>query len=1497
MSALAADLGAIGFTVVGRLAQITPVPIEVLSFGSIIDSVPRLRSLLARLLGWPMTEMTLAMTNAVSAGLTQGAFGLVVDISHRWGQLAEQRARRQIWAQREAQLCAIPPQPPLRRQPAADRPVPLPPGPIERTGDRLMLLSFGAAGVMLAATSNPNWASRLLLAGAPRAARLGREAFAAQVGRALAARGVLVLDPAALRCLDRIDTVIVDADVMLTGRSRLGELTALADVGANKLGRRAHALFDPGDPHRPQARGHWRLCPMSQLDAVPPHAPGAHSGALANERPHPSPTGGQQDLGIIQDGVLVGLATVVSEVDPEALLLAQEARRAGHELLVAGCCGPVTSSPEFDGRVAGGSQLAGEVRRLQREGKVVAVVSARNGAALRAADCGIGITRESHQAPWDADLLCTDQLQDASFVAHATVAAREVSRRSAQLAVGGSALGGSLALIPGPQTGRRALILINGAALIAVASGAWAGLSLLWLPQRPPTTTIPWHALPADAVLRTLRSNLEGLSDDEAQRRLAARGNDEAAGPTGLVNAVAAELQTPLTPVLAAGAGMSAAVGGLVDAVMVATVLGVNALVGGVQRVQTDRALAGLGHSVRTPVLVHRGGHDRQVAPEDLAPGDIVRLQSGDAIPADCRILQPVALEVDESSLTGESLPVRKRAKATPAAAVADRRSMIYEGTTVAAGEATAIVVATGASTEAGRALHSAQGPSSSGVEQRLSSLTKKTIPLSLIGGAAVATAGALRRRPVSEILGTGVGLAVAAVPEGLPVLATVAQLAAARRLSARGALVRNPRTIEALGRVDVLCIDKTGTLTEGKIRLRRVTDLVQSEPLEALTGARRAVLAAALRASPDVNGQPLSHATDRAVIRGATDAAVTLTENGRPWERVADLPFEPARGFHAAVHRAGAASVLSVKGAPEVVLPRCATSRMPGGTRPLSREARQRLDDQVERMARQGFRILVVAERAWDRGTNLREADVTDLELRGLLALADPVRPTAAQALAEIQRAGVAVAMITGDHPSTAWSVAGELRMLNGGRVLTGAQLDQMDDAELDANLANVSVYARVTPTHKVRIVQALQRTGRTVAMTGDGANDAPAIRLADVGVAVGGAGAIPAARSAADVVIADDRVETLIDAVAEGRAMWVSVRDALSILVGGNLGEICYGVIGGLLSRTPVMNTRQLLLVNLLTDMAPATVIALRPPRNAPPETLLREGPEASLGSALNREVWIRAATTASAATGAWLVARGSGRGARARTVGLVALVGTQLGQTMVAGGHSPLVFATGAASFMVLTLVVQTPGVSQFFGCTPLGPVGWVIASTSASLATAASIIVSRITPFTNPSLALGQQTERKEHHTKEDIPMSQIETQDPEISGSQQAEEAKESVAEAKERGKQLGRAARRVLSETAYATIGVGGVTVDLLRQTPEAIRQLNHRAATGAKAVGTQLYRGFEELSRRGHTMLGSVPVQAQQPAAAGEPTDEPAPSEQGWEEPTTPESPSPDGE
>jgi cation-transporting P-type ATPase I len=354
-----------------------------------------------------------------------------------------------------------------------------------------------------------------------------------------------------------------------------------------------------------------------------------------------------------------------------------------------------------------------------------------------------------------------------------------------------------------------------------------------------------------------------------------------------------------------------------------------------------------------------------------------------------------------------------------------------------------------------------------------------------------------------------------------------------------------------------------------------------------------------------------------------------------------------------------------------------------------------------------------------------LDDASVGDLTFLGFLGFSDPVRPAATTALADLERAGIEVLMITGDHPSTAEGIAAELELPTS-RIVTGAQLDRLSDAELEAALPGARVFARVTPAHKVRIVAALQRMGRVVAMTGDGANDAPAIRLADVGIAIG-ARSTQAARDAAALVVVDDRIETIVAAVLEGRALWASVREAVAILVGGNLGEIGFTLAGTALSGRSPLNARQLLLVNLFTDALPSVAIATRPPSRRSPEELLREGPEASLGAPLNRAIAWRAGVTAAGASGAWLAARMTGTRGHADTVALVALVGTQLGQTLVVGWRDPVVLAAGLGSAAALAAVVQTPGVSQLFGCRPIGPLGWSQALASAGLATTGAVVL--------------------------------------------------------------------------------------------------------------------------------------------------------------------------
>jgi cation-transporting ATPase I len=970
---------------------------------------------------------------------------------------------------------------------------------------------------------------------------------------------------------------------------------------------------------------------------------------------------------------------------------------------------------------------------LQHQGRVVALVSGRAGAALRTADCGIGVLSDA-APPWQADLLCGPGLAQAIRIVDAIAAARAVSRRGALIALYGSVAAALLALAgPRAGTGGRASLAINSAAAVGVASGAWSGRALAERPDALATDDTPWHALDADVALDRLHSSAAGLDARQAHERQARRPETSKQGDVGLLPATLQELANPLTSTLGTAAAMSGATGSLADALLIVSVLGANGLLGGIQRVATERALRGLVQDGAARVRVRRDHEDHDIDAESVVAGDVIIVRAGDAVPADCRILEAAGLEVDESRLTGESRLVTKTAQPSAAASMAERHSMLYEGSLVAAGYAVAVVVAAGPDSELGRTAVAATGvPPRSGVQERLRRLTTASLPIALGAGAALVGGGLLRGARIGDRIGSGVSLAVAAVPEGLPVVATVGQIAAARRLSGRRALVRNHSVMEALGRVDVLCFDKTGTLTEGGMRLRRVCEGLLDCPVEALPGAGRHVLATGLRAGPAPDAdRMMPHPTDRAVALAASTIGITAEHGLGGWQMLDELPFESSRGYHAALGATPDGRLLCVKGAPETVLPGCVCWRRGEQVRPLGGEEAAAIQAQVARLAGEGYRVLAVAQRTAGRRTRLDARLVTRLEFLGLLALADPVRPQAAAAVAGLREARVKVMMMTGDHPSTAESVAQELDILDGGTLLTGADLDRLDDAQLAEVLPRVSVFARVTPAHKVRVVQALQAAGHTVAMAGDGANDATAIRLADVGVAFGKS-STDAARQAADLVVTDGRVETLIDAVVEGRAMWASVRDAVSVLLGGNLGEIAFTLGAGLVSSAgSPLNARQLLVVNLLTDLLPSMALAVRPPSARNPGSLLREGPDASMGGALARDTFVRAAATAGSTAGAWLTARATGTPTRAGTVALVTLVATQLGQTVAAGWRSPLVLAASATSAATLAGIVQTPGVSQFFGCRPLGPVGWATALGASGLGTGAAQIASALT----------------------------------------------------------------------------------------------------------------------------------------------------------------------
>ncbi len=1307
--ALAADATGMGVSVLAGLFRLPRLPVEVTNAIPALDSIPPVRRLLdAR----PDVETATVLVNALLYGIGQGPLGLLVDATHRVNLLTEMAARRRAWLAAEPELLPGPASEPIVAVEVEPRPVALPGGPVERYGQAASLAALAGGGLTLLATGDPRRTADMLLAGLPRAARLGREGFAGQLGRTLAGRRILPMDPTVLRRLDRIDTVLVDAAAVMTGRQELGATAAVGGVDPRAVDEAVRRLFDPGGPRRQVAGGGLVLGPAEACGGSWPRGARALGGRMV--------ASGESLLALERDGVVIGLASVRPAVLASTAELVEAARAAELSVVVAGARSGVGEVLGADRSLPGGDHTARSVRLLQREGRVVALVSRRHGSALRAADCGIGIVHPAERhPPWGADLICF-HLAHAATILDAVRLARRANRTSIAISAAGSLAAGALSLGPLPRASRRSVAAAQVASLAAIGTGAWSATALRAREATVEREVVPWHALAVDEVLAELRSGPGGLTGTAAAERTT--GTPPAPKGAGVAGLLASELTSPLSLILGGGATLAAVTGSALDAAMLGGVLGLDALISVAQRMGAERAIGRLASAAsngRTTVL--RDGREDQVAAAALVPGDVVRLAAGDVVPADCRVLDAVGLETDESSLTGESFPVQKsEAPVEEAAPVVSRRSMVYEGTAVAAGHASAVVVASGAETEARRGSDSATPPPT-GVETRLEALTAKTVPVVIGAGTALALNGLLRGQPVEQALTAGVSLSAAAVPEGLAFVATAAQTAAARRLGRQGVLVRNARVLEALGRVDVLCFDKTGTLTEGRLQLRRVSNGQSDEVVGALSSALRPVVAAALRATPRPRSGGLPHPTDQAVVEGAAAAGVQRSEGLGHWQKAGSLPFNPERGYHAVLARTGAGSLVSVKGAAEVVLPRCAVWRRgDDGAIALDDGARAAAEAEVERLARRGLRVLAVAERPLPGSPRLSARLVEGLELRGFLGVADAARDSASAPLARLSGAGIDVVMVTGDHPSTAEAVAGELGLMNGRRVLTGSDLDAMSDEALAEQVGDVAIFARVTPSHKVRIVSAFRRSGRVVAMTGDGANDAQAIRLADIGIAFGPR-ATEAAKGAADLVVTEDDVGLLIDTIVEGRAMWASVRDALAILLGGNVGEVAFTTGAALVAGRPPLTARQLLLVNLFTDLAPALVIALQPPRTTRID-LAREGPETSLAGPLSRDVAIRAVATAAGAYGAWGAGRMTGSPARARTIALTSLVGAQLGQTLVVGRRSPLVVGTALASAAALAAVVQTPGVSQFFDCRPLGPVGWTISVTSASLATA-------------------------------------------------------------------------------------------------------------------------------------------------------------------------------
>jgi cation-transporting ATPase I len=1295
VAAAAIDAAAVAVAATAKVLPIPAVPRHATLVMALLDTQHWLKRAVTDRIGPVGTDLVFEGTSALLHSLTQSPTVPALNAAAALQRALEMRARRQVWRRRERELCRPEPDDDAAEpeQPPGPRPTPLRRGPVETYRDRLAPTELGASLGLLALTRRPGRSADLMKALTAKSAVQGRESFAATLDLLLSRRGVLPMDGSAYRRLDRLDTVVVDGATLCTGPPVVVEADAQADGWDDAaVWSAASRLLTKDATDQDQHNGaRQRLGPPKTSDDAP----------------------GGEVRSLLQGRRRVGTVVVAPELDPHAEALLSTATDAGLRLVLT----PHVGTREIAGLASDAppadEPLVDTVRREQSDGSGVLLVSATDGPALLAADVAVAPTLPGRAPAWGADLVTGSGLADACRIVAATAEAKALSRRATSAALTGNVLGSLLAAVGSPRYGqRKATTPGKWATATMMSSGTWTAVRTAGRPVPPATVHTPWHALDPDDVVRRIRDLPEVREDARppAVRRAAERVTalPVVRVPARFARTVSAELADPLTPVLATGAAATAVLGDLTDAVLVGSVTVINALVSGLQRLRAETTLESLLLEQDSCARRETDDGEEEVPAPALRVGDVLLVETGDVVAADARLLDAEDLEVDESGLTGESLSVAKSVPATPGAEVGDRTCMLFDGTTVVAGRGRAVVVAVGSATQAGRAARAAGGAAPpAGVQARLAELTSSVLPLTLAGGGAVTLLSVLWRRPLRESVAAGVAIAVAAVPEGLPLVATVAQQAAARRLSRRGAVVRSARVLEALGRVDTVCFDKTGTLTENRLRVSRLVALDG--------GAEDDVLR--LAAAGMGNGDDEAHETDRAVLDAAGDAW-----DGPP---ESSLAFAAGRGFSAAA-RDGR---LIVKGAPEVVLRRCADA--------------PDVRDRIKALAADGLRVLAVADRAVDGGPDDLDEAADGLTLRGLVGLADTLRESSVRAVEQLRAAGVRVVVATGDHPETARAIAAEAGIPDADRAITGAQLARASDAERARMVAGTAVFARLSPEQKVTLVTALRKSGATLAMTGDGVNDAAAIRLADVGVGVEGAES-PAARTAADLVLTDNDLTRLVDAIAEGRAMWSRVRDAVSILVGGNAGEVSFTVLGTAVGGRAPLGTRQLLLVNLLTDMFPALAVAVAAPREVaaddddgplaghPLAAVLLAGPHRGFKDAVQRMVLVRGAATAAGATGAWAVGRliPLPLPGRASTMGLAALISTQLAQTAWSGRRSPLVLATVAGSFAVLFAVVQTPGLSRFFGCTPLDPLSWGVVLGSAAVGAAGAEVVPRL-----------------------------------------------------------------------------------------------------------------------------------------------------------------------
>ena len=753
-----------------------------------------------------------------------------------------------------------------------------------------------------------------------------------------------------------------------------------------------------------------------------------------------------------------------------------------------------------------------------------------------------------------------------------------------------------------------------------------------------------WHQATGDAVIRELGSSDAGLNRTEAARRLAELGRNELTGRGARSPWLILweQLTAFMVLVLIAAAVISAALGDMKDALAIGAIVVLNAMLGFSQEYRAEQAMAALKRLAVPVARVKRDGAVVEVSSLDLVPGDLVFLEAGNFVAADCRLIESAHLQIQEAALTGESQPALKETGALAAEelALGDRTNMAYRGTFVAAGRGTAVVTETGMKTELGKIakLIEEVDQEQTPLQKRLDELGKGLAGVALAIVAVIFVLGLLRGEELKLMLLTAVSIGVAAVPEGLPAVVTIALTLGAQRMLKRNVLVRRLAAVETLGSITVICSDKTGTLTQNKMTVERLEWAGETLELRVAgeetgvvgQGGLLLLLGGAMCNDTAPGANAIGDPTEVALTVGARRFGLERTVLEQWLPRVDEIPFDADRKRMTTVHKVlensredlaplrGWDRVAFTKGSVDGLLEISSQVWVDGVLVELDQHWRERIEVAQRDLAGRGMRVLGVALRRLDAGIEITiEQLERELTFIGMVGIIDPPRKEAALAVATCQSAGIRGVMITGDHPLTANFIAKELGMAGGGRVLSGAEIESMAVEELEEHAQGTTVYARVSPEHKLKIVEALQRRGHIAAMTGDGVNDAPALKKADIGIAMGITGT-DVAKEAADMVLLDDNFASIVAAVEEGRVIYDNIRKFIKYMLATNAGEIVLMVAAPLAGMPLPLLPLQILWLNLVTDGLPALALGVEPaetnvmhrPPRTPDESVFARG-----------------------------------------------------------------------------------------------------------------------------------------------------------------------------------------------------------------------------------------------------------------------------------------------